>query len=316
MKNAFDLRPEQWVLCGALVILGVVALLKAFTLPDIDPVTTGGGGSNPDEYDTAKIESISERWNTPPQINETDHKVYVSRLIVYIPSSQRIMPLSDDNEIKEMKVGWLKKYNLSLEDPNIAISDPDQDGFSNKEEFDGQTDPKNIESHPDLLKKLCVKDYEFIAFNLEFKGYTPDPAEGGYSYLINLLDVQRNRTRTVKEGDELNGYIIGAFELKEEERLNPRTQIVETIDVSTLEIINPTLSKSIFLTKNVPAKSDESKVEFDLKVPHVNIDKARVRIGETFNIQDRSFQVLEASENEALIRNTETNDRHVIQRCQ
>ncbi|MEM6601888.1 MAG: hypothetical protein AAF649_10920, partial [Verrucomicrobiota bacterium] len=136
MKGAFELRPEQWVLFGAFIFLAVVALVKAMTLPDIDAAGDGGRRTQPESYETAKIEKISERLTQPPVIQDTDHKVYVSRLVVYKPSTQVIEPLADDGEIKGMKVGWLKQHELSLEDPNVDISDPDQDGFNNKEEHD------------------------------------------------------------------------------------------------------------------------------------------------------------------------------------
>lgn len=54
---------------------------------------------------------------------------------------------------------WWLKYRL---DPGLAgasAMDPDGDGFSNLEEFQADTDPQNIHSHPPLIVKLkFIKD--------------------------------------------------------------------------------------------------------------------------------------------------------------
>jgi hypothetical protein len=49
---------------------------------------------------------------------------------------------------------WFEKYALPIEDADVLEQDPDKDGFSNFDEWQGNTDPTNAESHPDYTTKL------------------------------------------------------------------------------------------------------------------------------------------------------------------
>ena len=49
---------------------------------------------------------------------------------------------------------WFEKYALPIEDADALEQDPDKDGFNNLDEWQGNTDPTNAESHPDYTTKL------------------------------------------------------------------------------------------------------------------------------------------------------------------
>ena len=49
---------------------------------------------------------------------------------------------------------WFEKYALPIEDADALDQDPDKDGFTNLDEWQGNTDPTNAESHPDYTTKL------------------------------------------------------------------------------------------------------------------------------------------------------------------
>src|SRR5947207_8673273 len=49
---------------------------------------------------------------------------------------------------------WFEKYNLPIQDADALDQDPDGDGFTNLDEWQGGTDPTNKDSHPDYLTKL------------------------------------------------------------------------------------------------------------------------------------------------------------------
>jgi len=44
---------------------------------------------------------------------------------------------------------WFEKYRLHIEDADVLDQDPDNDGFTNLDEWQGKTDPTNKDSHPD-----------------------------------------------------------------------------------------------------------------------------------------------------------------------
>ncbi len=315
MKSSFDLRPEQWVIFGAFIFLGVVGLVKAFTLPDIQATIPGGKMTDPDSYDTAKIATIEEEWNQPLQLNATDHKVYVSRLIVFKPAEQVIVPLDDAGIIQGMTVGWLKENKLSLEDPNVAIGDPDQDGFSNLEEFKAGTKPRESENHPDLISKLCVKDYEFIPFIMEFKGYNPDPGGDGLVYQIKLPKVRGRNTRMVRKGEDLEGYTIGDYRKIIVDEYNEATGITEKVDRSELIVIHPILKTPVTLIYNKEIESDESRVVLKLDVPNVVPEPASLKRGEIFKIKDVSYQYISATAENAVVKQLESGEQFTIPQC-
>ena len=49
---------------------------------------------------------------------------------------------------------WLVRHQLNFLDGKMAIADPDDDGFTNLEEFEGNTDPRDGQSHPSRLLKV------------------------------------------------------------------------------------------------------------------------------------------------------------------
>ena len=51
---------------------------------------------------------------------------------------------------------WELKYGLNPNDPADAKADADGDTFTNLEEFEAKTDPKNPDSHPDFLDSLAL----------------------------------------------------------------------------------------------------------------------------------------------------------------
>ena len=49
---------------------------------------------------------------------------------------------------------WFEKSRLPIEDADVLDQDPDKDGFTNLDEWQGNTDPTNKDSHPDYITKL------------------------------------------------------------------------------------------------------------------------------------------------------------------
>jgi hypothetical protein len=87
---------------------------------------------------------------------------------------------------------WLSKYGLSLLNPDVLNDDPDKDGFTNLEEFLGDsrtretanpegdpdsTNPLDKESHPHYYTELWLKQWIRVPFSLIFMGYDGDPAK-------------------------------------------------------------------------------------------------------------------------------------------
>jgi len=265
----------------------------------------------------AMIEELEEQWTEVPEVLSAAHQVFVSRLIVYQPSTGEIGYLGSEEEGPDgIRIGWKEKFGFPLDDPTVASSDPDQDGFTNFEEYQAETHPKDGEDHPPFVKKLCVAQYQYVPFRMEFKGYSPNASGEGMIYQINLLDVQRRKTRLVQEGEEVEGYLIGQFRKNIVEEFNPTINTTVTMDKSELDILNPVLDETITLVLNVQKESDESRVKLDLNVPGQAPEPSNLRRGETFTIRDGEYQVIEASDQGAVVRKLETGETFKLPKCQ
>jgi len=89
---------------------------------------------------------------------EKEHRVFVSPILVYLPkNAEPVQPL--DRKMKTddgIEIGWKMKNGFDPADPGVAEQDPDQDGFTNLEEFaaNPQTDPSRKEDSPAKESKL------------------------------------------------------------------------------------------------------------------------------------------------------------------
>lgn len=104
---------------------------------------------------------------------------------------------------------WEKANGLNHVDRADADGDFDGDGFTNKEEFDAKTDPRDAKSHPPLFKFLRVARIDATPFPYLMRGKMKLP-DGKYSFQING---PRGITHSIKQGQELDktGYVLDSY---------------------------------------------------------------------------------------------------------
>ena len=66
---------------------------------------------------------------------------------------------------------WFEKFGLPIEDADVLDQDPDRDGFTNLDEWQGGTDPTNKDSHPDYLTKLHLVSATEEPFRFMFSSW-------------------------------------------------------------------------------------------------------------------------------------------------
>ena len=101
---------------------------------------------------------------------------------------------------------WFEKYALPVEDADALEQDPDKDGFTNLDEWQGNTDPTKAESHPDYTTKLHLVSATEEPFRYIFASRTRD------KFGINSID-QSEPTQFLKVGDVVRGTLEGELEV-------------------------------------------------------------------------------------------------------
>jgi len=82
--------------------------------------------------------------------------------LVFLPKqAESVQPLNPAQVTEDgIEVGWKLKYGFSPEDPEVASQDEDQDGFTNKEEYDKKTDPRDYASSPSKWVKVRISSVD------------------------------------------------------------------------------------------------------------------------------------------------------------
>ena len=103
---------------------------------------------------------------------------------------------------------WEEKYGVFSFDPDVINQDPDNDGFTTREEYEWRTDPKDPASHPPYVAKLRVDAIKPIPFRMIFKGVSR--ANGVQIFQINLR--ANDRTYWKKLGEDAEGFVLSSYD--------------------------------------------------------------------------------------------------------
>jgi hypothetical protein len=147
---------------------------------------------------------------------------------------------------------WLEKFGLPIQDADVLEQDPDGDGFTNLDEWQGVTDPTNDDSHPDYLTKLHLVSATEEPFRFIFSSWV----EG--TFALNTID-QSEPTQFLKRGDIIRGadFKIVKFTEKHE-----RNQYGTNVDVSELLLEHKDTHAQVALVKEKVATSPQSVATF------------------------------------------------------
>ena len=147
---------------------------------------------------------------------------------------------------------WFEKYGLPIQDADVLDQDPDGDGFTNLDEWQGGTDPTDPNSHPDYLTKLHLVSATEEPFPFMFSSRV------GSTFGINSID-QSQPTQFLKIGDAIRGtdYKIVKFAEK-----HARDQYGTRTDVSELLLEHQQSKVQLTLVKEKVATSPQSVATF------------------------------------------------------
>jgi hypothetical protein len=203
------MKLSPWWIGGgaALVVLGLVALVFGFFQPGWpDPVESPAVGAKSPLADAKQKSSefrtkIGEFEAKKKALNDSleKHRVFVSRSLVFLPKeAEPVQPLNPDQVTEDgIQVGWKLKYGFSPEDPEVGAQDEDQDGFTNLEEYQKKTDPKDPASSPSKWVKLKIVSVDPAKMAVSF------PGKSAGRYTLRFKTVGKPKDIDVASGDKL-----------------------------------------------------------------------------------------------------------------
>lgn len=138
-----------------------------------------------------------------------------------------LVKIEVDTDRDGMPNEWELQYGFNPNDAKDAALDADGDGFTNLEEYEAKTDPRDPKSHPDYLDFVSVQGalkQTFLPFY--FKQANPMPGNT-FRLTFQRLDVKSkyDSTLTAKVGEPVksqdgkydSGYVAKNYSIKEME---------------------------------------------------------------------------------------------------
>jgi len=307
IKKNYD-RFALLLLAVALLVssAGMIYTIKGF--PDrFAPIQAAvRHGTKVTSLETETLENAKKSLAKPAAWASHNSSLYVSQKYVarHDPSGVDLLinPFDADSPPLHPPIpnDWFLKNNLAdrILDGDVLDQDPDKDGFSNLDEFLGNTDPQDPASHPSYLTKLRLKRFIKIPFRLKFEAYDDDG-----NFQINTVDVHQP-TQFVKMGDVIAGtkYKVVKFEHKTE--FLPATQVDKDVSELTVEHIENGLQVPLVVGREI--NSPDLYALFAFLWDHTEFT---VKKDAKFFLKpekDVEYKLIDIQENEAVIINDKT----------
>ena len=219
-----------------------------------------------------------------------------------------------------MADAWELKFGFKPTDPADAAQDADGDTFTNLEEFEAKTDPKDPNSHPDFLGFLTLaSDLRTEELPFMFKMASPIPnsyrltfvvtarnqdkkpvvggaivksiatAEVGKEIVFELMKIKIVKGR-VQDDKVKSGWRVLKYNKKEDRVLKSGTEQKVLVDVSTvdLERISDKRVISVQVGVRKPVAVEE---QVDLQWSRGGGKKFTVTTGSEFSLANRKYKV-------------------------
>jgi len=235
---------EKLVLSGALLALAATATLVALKFSTADSPRAASAKAakvTEDKFEVGPFADLVQKittvhtWKQP----DTGHRLFISRFVRWDAKSQRIRVYDPKEPLDDgIPPIWKQKYGFPLDDVNVQAQDPDQDGFTNKEEYVAKTEPLQKESHPPFITKLKVLQYNPKPFHIDVRSY--QELDGQMTVMIELPespDPKKKRVR-VRKGDTFFNWTVQDFRKNVRKVFNQKVGAEIETDESELDLAN------------------------------------------------------------------------------
>ena len=237
-----------------------------------------------------------------------------------VPLNKSVLLVLKDDQIYDLAVEtpqlrpgmsneYLRQYELEFHSPNVGDLDPDNDGFSNLEEYNAKpksTNPKDAQSHPPVTDKLFLvqrisNDYRITLRSASSPHQIATPDDKKRNWFVDPAAMDANGQPDQKArsfGKDGTRFRATKFERK----VIPDPTVGER-DVSELTVDDIVRGNSLVLVmgKETNLADYEAKFEFRLKVV---ADIPPVKKGGTFRIpgyESTTYKVIDILEDSVVI---------------
>jgi hypothetical protein len=200
---------------------------------------------------------------------------------------------------------WFKKHGLNLNDEKMLDSDADQDGFSNRDEFLADSDPKDPNSRPGVSKSMRVKEYTEVRLPFVLRG-----VEGSTATVEFTADGLGKREK-VKAGDTIRGTKLRV------DRVTAGTDTDkhgDKVDMSQVVLTDAESQDRVVAVKDLPTRTSASYATLTDPEGKTVI---KVREGDVFewpSEPDASYKVIDLRAEQVVVKDEKSGKTVTIQR--
>jgi hypothetical protein len=316
-----DILKQNYEKFAVIVVLAALMLSALYLVLKIGHVRKSLDTMDADNAAVQKqpVEAVDEEaWSVrlgqvgaPFQAGASSNQMMVSELRVYCVACEQPIPyhavecpfcgekqpdIKDITKVDSDADGLPDQFELAHElnpfVPEDAQRDADEDGFTNLEEYQWETDLADPNSFPSPAAKLRLAAVADRPFMLRFQGV--NELATGKRFLLNMRSL--DQSYFAKIGETVQGFEVISFE----ERFTTNAA-GKKIDVSVLTLRKD--GKDIPLVKNRARTRHERIAKL---VFLIDRSSYRVRVGDTIDLKGRQYKVIDIRPDGVLIRDMQT----------
>jgi hypothetical protein len=295
------------VAAAVLVACSVLVVLKVQAFPEL---FAGRNSTKPQDNNIKALPveglTVAAGQVAKPKIIESHGGSLLVSLPYVVKDGIIINPMESPEPLHPpIKNTWLITHNLPWWERDVKDQDPDEDRFSNLDEFENGTDPKDKNSVPPYWKKLRLKEFISKPFKLKFNG-TPDE---GRTFQINPQG-GRTQFRAINEMIEGTPYKVTGYNPKKETRND-----IE-YDLSELTIENTETGNTLVLVYRKEANDPTSFAKFLYLYDN---SEFTVKKDDEFSLvpqPDHKYKLIDINAEKATIQDQKSKETHDIPRVQ
>lgn len=262
---------------------------------------TGNSKNDPGQPPTALVDATIKRltekitW-VSPIINGKPVPLNKSILLVKKGDQLFDLQLEEPQFRPPMTNSYLVQNDLpNILSPNVGDLDADADGFSNLEEFNAKTSPRDPKSHPPFTDKLVLKRRITYDYIIKLNSSSSP-------YQVQRLTPEPKKSVFVSPGDEFGfDKDVIRFKALSFEGKKAEDPTVGEKDVSELTLLDKATNKEFKLVRGSETNLAEYEAEFEFLLG--DRPTRTVKKGDTFQIPGigTTYRLLEIEESSAVI---------------